>query len=209
MALATVAGLFFLAVWLGQTASRNAQATEAQAQVAASRELAAAAVSNLTKDPELSVLLALQALETGDTLEARNALHQALPELHVERIIPAHSALGAPGVAYSPDGKRLASIGGDGFVRTWDVASGDMLLEMADQPGDYGIGLDYSPDGRLLATTLAGKVIVWDATTGEQVLTVPGVIDGDVDRVDFSPDGARLAVANLDGRPTILDLDFG
>jgi WD40 repeat protein/DNA-binding SARP family transcriptional activator len=209
VALAAVVGLFFLALWLGQTAGRNARATEAQAQLATSRELAAAAVSNLSNDPELSVILALQALDTADTLEARNALHQTLPELHVERIIPAHSALGAPGVSYSPDGRRLASIGADGFVRVWDVATGERLLELADQPGDYGVDVAYSPDGRLLATTLLGKLIVWDVGTGEQVLKMPGTITGDVDRVDFSPDGTRLAIANLDGRPAIVDLASG
>ncbi|MCK7510810.1 MAG: hypothetical protein MZV70_46575 [Desulfobacterales bacterium] len=37
-------------------------------------------------------MLALQALEHADTLEARNALHQALPELHLLRTIPAASS---------------------------------------------------------------------------------------------------------------------
>ena len=76
---------------------RSAQAE----RLATSRELAAAAVTNLEVDAERSVLLALQALETADTLEARNALHQALPELHLLRTFsPAHKG-GAPDVAFS------------------------------------------------------------------------------------------------------------
>ena len=48
--------------------------------LATSRELAAAAINNLEVDPERSVLLALHGLEEANTLEARNALHRAVPE---------------------------------------------------------------------------------------------------------------------------------
>ena len=50
------------------------------------------------------MLLALQALDQADTLEARNALHQALPELHLLHTIAAHKQ--TPGVAANPDGTR-------------------------------------------------------------------------------------------------------
>jgi WD40 repeat protein/DNA-binding SARP family transcriptional activator len=214
LALGALAGLLLLAVWLGQTAGRNAQAREEQARLATSRELAAAAVSSLSADPERSVLLALEALETADTLEARNALHQSLPELHVQRIIPAHNQLGAPGVAFSPDGARLASIGliDAGYVRVWDVATGEKLLELQDASGDFGVSVDYSHDGRLLASAWGSpepKVVVWDAETGERLFKWPGKVLGDVDRLDFSPNGTLLAVANLNGAPTIFDLTTG
>ncbi len=78
----------FIGLILGVTAVVFAQRAIQTEQLASSRELAAAAVTNLEVDAERSVLLALQALETADTLEARNALHQSLPELHLLRTFP-------------------------------------------------------------------------------------------------------------------------
>ena len=83
--------------------------------LATSRELAAAAITNLSVDPERSVLLALRALDAANTLEARNALHQAIPELHILLNISAHPG-GVSDVAFSPNGALLASIGADGVV---------------------------------------------------------------------------------------------
>ncbi|MGB3717050.1 MAG: hypothetical protein WA996_21735 [Candidatus Promineifilaceae bacterium] len=151
------------------------------------------------------MLLARQALSTADTLEARNALHQALPELHVLRTIPAHSG-GAPGVAVSPDGKRLASTGVDNTVKIWETASGRLLLTLPGGEGGVGFDVVYSPDGTRLAATWPSEVILWDAESGERLFVLPGVTDGTVRRLDFNPDGKRLAVASMDGLPRVWDL---
>ncbi len=99
-------------------------------RLANSRELAGAAVNNLQVDPERSVLLALQALEEADTLEARNALHQAVPELHLLYSVAGGEPGGLPDVAYSPDGATLGHHGGlwpgqtIGMPHTGDVGPG-------------------------------------------------------------------------------------
>jgi WD40 repeat protein/DNA-binding SARP family transcriptional activator len=197
--------LLLVAVWLGQLANRNAQAAQEQARLATSRELAAAAVNNLQVDPERSVLLALHALDKADTLEARNSLHQALPELHILRTIPAHKQ--APGVAFSPGGARLASMGVDGTAKVWDAATGQELLTLPGEPGDFGLAVAFSPDGKLLATGFATKVIVWDAATGQKLFTLAGESIGPtITHIGFSPDGQRLAAANMDGVPKVWDL---
>jgi WD40 repeat protein/DNA-binding SARP family transcriptional activator len=207
LALGALIVLLLVAMWLGQLANRNARAAQGQARLATSRELAAAAVNNLQVDPERSVLLALHALSTADTLEARNALHQALPELHILRTILAHSNRGAPGVAFSPDGARLASIGVDGTAKVWDTASGQQVRELAGPPGDVGFSVAFSPDGKFLATSWTSQVIVWDAATGEKLFSLAGKVIGmAVDRVQFSLDGTRLAVANMNGLPKVWDL---
>jgi WD40 repeat protein/transcriptional regulator with XRE-family HTH domain len=200
--------LLLVAVWLGQLANRNAVTAQAQTRLASSRELASAAVSNLQIDQERSVLLALQAISTADTLEARNSIRRALPELHILRTIPAH--LQSPGVAYSPDGKRLASIGIEGMVKIWDVASGQALLELPADPVEFGLGIAFSPDGKRVAVPWISQLVVWDAESGQRDITFPGdLTGGTVNRASFSPDSQRVAVANLDGLPRVWDLDSG
>jgi WD40 repeat protein/DNA-binding SARP family transcriptional activator len=198
MALAIAGILAIFAVIFGQQANQNTR-------LATSRELAAAAVNNLQVDPERSVLLALQALSTANTLEASNALHQALPELHILHTIPAHRQ--APGVAYSPDGTRLASMGIDGEAKVWDAFTYQLSLTLPGDPGDIGINVAFSPDGKLLATSANTKVALWDAATGQKLFSLAGDLSGpQISYMSFSPDGSRLAVANMDGTPKVWDL---
>jgi WD40 repeat protein/DNA-binding SARP family transcriptional activator len=196
--------LLAAALWL-------AQARQTQARLAVSRELAAAAVNSLQVDPERGVLLGLQAVANADTLEARNALHQALPELHSLLTIAAHGPGGAPGVAYAPDGARLASIGVDNTVKLWDAATGELLRTLTTPEGDVGGDVAFSPDGKLLAASVASQVLVWDAATGEQRWSLPGRMAGavQVDRIAISSDNRRLAAANVEGQPKVWDLTTG
>lgn len=204
---AAAVGLLLLlvaALWLGQ-------ARQTQARLARSRELAAAAVNALQVDPERSVLLGLEAVAAADTLEARNALHQGLPELHSVRTIAAHQPGGSPGVAYSPDGKWLASIGVDGTAKIWRAETGELVHALSGEPDTVGYDIAFSPDGKRLAASWMSQVSVWDAVSGELLLRLPGQVVGmgTTDRLAFSPDSARLAVANMDGQPKVFDATNG
>jgi WD40 repeat protein/transcriptional regulator with XRE-family HTH domain len=180
--------------------------------LANSRELAAAAINNIQVDPERSVLLALHALDEADSLEARNALHQAIPELHILLTIPAHD-LGVPDVAYSPDGKLLASMGAGGLVKVWDVHSGELLSSLDGGTDEFGSSVAFSPDGSALAAAWVTQVILWDTQSGEIKSRLSGQSVGTsigynlgVGQICFSPDGKRLAVANMDGVPKVWEL---
>jgi WD40 repeat protein len=108
-------------------------------------------------------------------------------------------------VAYSPDGKRLATLSRDNTVKVWDAQTGQELLTLT--AGAIGSGcVVFSPDSKRLASSNklsgdiiappgAGEVKVWDAQTGEELLTFKGHTSH-ISSIVFSPDGKRVASAD-------------
>ena len=163
------------AFFLGAQARRASTAAQEQQRVATSRELAAAAISNLDIDPERSILLALEAVSATysvdkfSTLEAENALRQSLQASHVELTLRGHTAL-VSGAVFSPDGTRIATASNDGTTRLWDAQTGAELLSIPTGVTNGLHGIDYSPDGKLLATAgRNGTAILWNAEIRRKV----------------------------------------
>ena len=98
------------------------------------------------------------------------------------------------GVAFSPDGTRLATASWDSTARIWNARTGQFLLEFKGHTRELS-SVAFSPDGTRLATaSYDGTARLWDARTGQFLLESKGHT-GFVYGVAFSPDGTRLATA--------------
>jgi WD40 repeat protein len=101
------------------------------------------------------------------------------------------------GVAFSPDGTRLATASLDKTVRIWDVIAGEQLQAFKGHSG-FVTSVAFSPNGQRLASGSDDSTVrVWDVGTG-QVKTLRGH-GGRVSSVAYSPDSMHLASSSDDG----------
>ncbi|KAI7205061.1 WD40 repeat-like protein [Hortaea werneckii] len=95
-------------------------------------------------------------------------------------------------VAFSPDGKTVASGSYDRTVRLWDAATGEERQKLEGHDGQVN-AVAFSPDGKTVASGSNDRTVrLWDAATGEERQKLEGH-DYSVNAVAFSPDGKTVA----------------
>jgi WD40 repeat protein len=160
--------------------------------------------------PDLAMAHLTRALRT---LPEHYAAAQRLVSVLSRRAIPRYAMRhdkGVSAIAFSPDGKLLATASGDKKARLWSTATGQLLLPpLAHDQAVNAVA--FSPDGKRLATGAGDFVRIWDPVSGSLLADPPARIEtyGDVLALVFSPDGKRLAASATGYTAHILDAETG
>jgi len=230
-------------------------------KLATSYELSASVRNNLESDPELSVMLGIEAVLTAETSEAVLALHQAISQLRLVKRVRVDENIEILDISYTPDNKLWVTSDEGGIIRLWDPQTGNEIHSWEGHAGGinkvefsvdgnklFTVGqdriakvwdvhipkntkgedaenelilgerlslvhendvnaIDYNPHHNLIGTT-DGIVRLWDLTSGQELQTLSAEGE-EIVSLDFSPNGKFLATGSDNGTVRIWDIDTG
>jgi WD40 repeat protein len=199
IALATLV-LVAIGLWRHQAAQTTEEA----------RRLADWTAASVNEDPERGLILGLLAWRKQSAMVPglETSLHAAVMQSQ-SRLTRQENQNAVLGIAWSPDGRKLATASAD-QTAIWDASSGHDLLTLSGH-GGLVLSIAWSPDGSKLATASNdGTATVWDASNGRELLILEGHKNKDaVWSIAWSPDGSKLATASLDKTAKIWDASSG
>lgn len=110
-------------------------------------------------------------------------------------------------IAYSPDGKTIATCNLDGTIQWWDAQTGKNIKTFTGYINVWR-AIKYSPDGKTIAITESNDVSLWNTTTGKHLKTLKGH-ESFIPGFTFSPDGHTIATGSTDGTARLWDAHTG
>ncbi len=153
-------------------------------------------------------LVTLGAVAVGGTTWLALASSPHTPPLGATLLTYTGHSSPVDAVAWSPDGKRLASGSNDDTVQVWDATTGGNVLTYKGH-SDIVDAVAWASDGKRIASGSADKTVkMWDATTGAHIFTYTGHLGG-VYSVAWSPDGKRIASGGFDATVQVWDATTG
>ena len=155
-------------------------------------------------NPALSRLLSVAAWRINPSSAARHAMLAAAARPGIIAVLTSDGGA-VTSVAFSTDGRTLATGNADGTTRLWDMASHRQIAALTGPTGPVD-SVAFSPDGRTLATgNTDGTARLWDMATRRQIAALTGPT-GAVSSVAFSPDGKTLATGGADATVRLWDV---
>ena len=196
--------LLVFAYWSAWEASEAEKKVQDQQHEAESMRLKETADWLQDDSYDVSLLVNLEAARTFQTRDASAGLLQRfVSHPHLSAFLAEHQSR-VLSVAFSPDGKLLASSSGDGTVILWDVDSHKLLGRLPTQRKAVN-AVAFSRNGKLLASASDAMVTLWDVANLQVFATLPGH-EKEVTAVAFSEDGKLLASASRDGLVILWDV---
>jgi WD40 repeat protein len=115
------------------------------------------------------------------------------------------------GIAFSPDGKWIASAGNDATIQIWNSETGEKIFTLVGHTG-AAFGVVFSPDGQYLASSSVDRTVkIWKLAKPEEQVEEPLTLYGNggaIYQVAFSPDGKSIASVGRDRVVHIYELDI-
>ncbi len=172
-------------------ALQQSHQAQLERDITKSHDIAASALGQVKTNPELAVLLAIEAARFSPTIQAEDALRQVLTYSPVRAVMRGHTQT-VNMAAFNPSGTQVVTASSDKTARLWEARTGKVIATLRGHTNGVNTA-SFSPDGKLIVTSSDdGTARVWDAGTHLVISMLRGHAAG-VSSATFSSD-SRLVV---------------